>query len=151
MAGVTDETFQNVEYHDSANKYFGARASRVGPYGVCYLENIYHRCGTHLRAYHDDGDGGASLPRINAYADKLPFGGAGFITAPYGPYWRFVKKLCVTSLLSARQLERSKKVRKEEIKGSVGRVLENAREKGGAIDLGSEFMKLTNSLLAGWP
>ncbi|CAJ1933969.1 unnamed protein product [Sphenostylis stenocarpa] len=81
-----------------------------------------------------------------AFADKLPFGGAGFITAPYGPYWRFVKKLCVTSLLSARQLERSKKVRKEEIEGSVGRLLENAREKGGAIDLGSEFMKLTNNV-----
>jgi len=81
-----------------------------------------------------------------AFADKLPFGGAGFVTAPYGPYWRLVKKLCMTELLSPRQLEGSKKVRKEEIEGWVKRVLENARGKGGAIDLGSELVKLTNNI-----
>ncbi|PNX55384.1 cytochrome p450 705a20-like protein, partial [Trifolium pratense] len=26
-----------------------------------------------------------------AFADRLPYGTSGFITAPYGPYWRFMK------------------------------------------------------------
>ncbi|TKY68162.1 steroid 17alpha-monooxygenase or 17alpha-hydroxyprogesterone aldolase [Spatholobus suberectus] len=80
-----------------------------------------------------------------AFAEKLPFGTSGFITAPYGPYWRFVKKLCVTELLSTRQLERSKSIRREEIARSIKRVLENARESV-ALDLGSELMKLTNNV-----
>jgi len=83
---------------------------------------------------------------VFAFAEKLPFGLAGFVTAPYGPYWRFVKKVCVTELLSPRQLEGSKKVRKEEMEGLVKGVLEHAREKGGAIDLGSQLMKLTNNI-----
>ncbi|XP_047177195.1 cytochrome P450 705A12-like [Vigna umbellata] len=81
-----------------------------------------------------------------AYAEKLPFGLAGFVTAPYGPYWRFVKKVCMRELLSPRQLEGSKKVRKEEMEGWVKGMLEHVREKGGAIDLGSQLMKLTNNI-----
>lgn len=80
-----------------------------------------------------------------AFADRLPYGTSGFITAPYGPYWRFMKKLCVTELLSGRQLERTKSIRRVEIELSVKRVLENA---GGAaaVDLGAELMKLTNNV-----
>ncbi|ESW05838.1 hypothetical protein PHAVU_011G213700 [Phaseolus vulgaris] len=81
-----------------------------------------------------------------AFADKLPFGGAGFVTAPYGPYWRLVKKLCVTELLSPRQLERSKKVRRKEMESWVKGVLENVRGKGGAIDVGPQLIKLTNNV-----
>ncbi|XP_020208190.1 cytochrome P450 705A22 [Cajanus cajan] len=80
-----------------------------------------------------------------AFAEKLPFGSAGFITAPYGPYWRFMKRLCMTELLSARQLERSKRVRREEIERSLRNVLEKARDCV-ALDLGSHFMKFTNNV-----
>ena len=81
-----------------------------------------------------------------AFADKLPFGGAGFVTAPYGPYWRLVKKLCVTELLSPQQLERSKKVRRKEMESWVKGVLENVKGKGGAIDVGPQLIKLTNNV-----
>ncbi|RDX67353.1 3,9-dihydroxypterocarpan 6A-monooxygenase [Mucuna pruriens] len=80
-----------------------------------------------------------------AFADKLPLGTAGFITAPYGPYWRFMKKQCVTELLSTRQLDRSKTIRREEIERSIKRVLGSARENV-ALHLSSEFMKLTNNV-----
>ncbi|KAK7846988.1 beta-amyrin 24-hydroxylase [Quercus suber] len=36
-----------------------------------------------------------------------PFGTSGFFKAPYGNDWRFIKKLCMTELLSTGQLERS--------------------------------------------
>ena len=45
----------------------------------------------------------ASRP-IFAFADKLPYGTSGFVTAPYGDYWRFMKKLCVTQLLGTPQV-----------------------------------------------
>ncbi|KAG5120416.1 hypothetical protein AAZX31_12G228700 [Glycine max] len=80
-----------------------------------------------------------------AFAERLPFGTSGFVTAPYGPYWRFMKKLCVTELLSTRQLERSRSIRREEILRSIKRVIDNARETV-ALDLGSEFTKFTNNV-----
>ncbi|KAA8520262.1 hypothetical protein F0562_014518 [Nyssa sinensis] len=49
----------------------------------------------------------ASRPQF-AFSDKLPYGSSGFVTAPYGDYWRFMKNLCVTELLGTRQLERSR-------------------------------------------
>ncbi|RVW46397.1 Cytochrome P450 71BL1 [Vitis vinifera] len=44
-----------------------------------------------------------------AFASRLEFGssdhfiykGSKFIMAEYGPYWRFMKKLCLTKLLAA--------------------------------------------------
>ncbi|XP_045831115.1 cytochrome P450 705A5-like [Trifolium pratense] len=79
------------------------------------------------------------------FADKLPYGTSGFITAPYGPYWRFMKKLCMTELLSGRQLERSMSIRRDEIERSVKRVLENVGV-ATAVDLGAELMKFTNNV-----
>ncbi|XP_061370594.1 cytochrome P450 705A12-like [Gastrolobium bilobum] len=80
-----------------------------------------------------------------AFAEKLPYGNSGFITAPYGPYWRFMKKLFVTELMSSRQMERSKTIRAQEIELLLKRVFENARSNA-ALDLGSEFMKFTNNV-----
>ncbi|KAJ7949131.1 Cytochrome P450 family protein [Quillaja saponaria] len=82
---------------------------------------------------------------IFAFADKLPYGNSGFITAPYGDYWRFMKKLCVTELLGPRQLERSKSIRDEEIKRFLLKVFENAH-RSKEIDVGAELMKLTNNV-----
>jgi hypothetical protein len=36
-----------------------------------------------------------------AFSDKLPYGNYGFVTIPYGEYWRFIKKLSMTKLFSA--------------------------------------------------
>ncbi|OMO96575.1 Cytochrome P450 [Corchorus capsularis] len=49
------------------------------------------------------------------FDDGLLFGNSGFFTAPYGNYWRFMKKLCITELFSPRQIERSRAVRHQEI------------------------------------
>uniref|UniRef100_A0A2K1Z3U4 Cytochrome P450 n=1 Tax=Populus trichocarpa TaxID=3694 RepID=A0A2K1Z3U4_POPTR len=65
------------------------------------------------------------------FEDSILFGTSSFCHAPYGDYWRFMKKLCLTELLGARQLERSRGVRREELE---------------VVDLSEEIMTLTNNI-----
>jgi hypothetical protein len=51
-----------------------------------------------------------------ANIDNLTYGLVDFTMAPYGPYWKFIKKLCMTELLGGRTLEQHLPVRSEEIK-----------------------------------
>ncbi|KAL5760483.1 hypothetical protein ACOSP7_018994 [Xanthoceras sorbifolium] len=82
---------------------------------------------------------------VFAFADKLLYGTSGFITAPYGDYWRFMKKLCVTELLGVRQLERSRTIRREELRRLLVIVMEKA-SKNEVLDVGGELMRLTNNV-----
>jgi cytochrome P450 len=79
-----------------------------------------------------------------AFSDSLPYGNYGFITAPYGDYWRFIKKLSMTEFLSARQVEQSRAVRHEEIVSFLLEALESAKKQQ-AFDVGAELMKLANN------
>lgn len=72
--------------------------------------------------------------------------GSGFVTAPYGPYWRFIKKLCVTQLLSSTQLGRFTHIREEEIKKILKTLIVCSKE-GKALDLSFELTALTNNIL----
>ncbi|MED6130391.1 hypothetical protein PIB30_000901 [Stylosanthes scabra] len=72
--------------------------------------------------------------------------GSYFITAPYGPYWRFMKKLCVTQLLSSSQLGRFMHIREQEIKKLL-KSLMVCSEEGRECDLGFELTTLTNNIL----
>ncbi|KAI9169993.1 hypothetical protein LWI28_020805 [Acer negundo] len=81
-----------------------------------------------------------------AFADKLLYGTSGFITAPYGDYWRFMKKLCVTELLGVKQLERSRTIRHKELRRLVAKVIEKATSKDQVLDVGGELMRLTNNV-----
>lgn len=60
-----------------------------------------------------------------------------------------MKKLCVKELLSGRQVERSKSIRRDEIECSVKRVMESAGV-ATAVDLGAELMKLACHLQNGY-
>ncbi|CAI0418222.1 unnamed protein product [Linum tenue] len=77
--------------------------------------------------------------------DRLLYGDSGFVTAPYGDYWKFVKKLCVTELLSTRQLDRSRSVRREEVERLLRKLVAKSEEKA-AVDLSVELMSLTNNV-----
>ncbi|KAK7285534.1 hypothetical protein RJT34_20308 [Clitoria ternatea] len=72
--------------------------------------------------------------------------GSYFITAPYGTYWRFMKKLCVTQLLSCSQLGRFVHVREEEIKKLLKTLLLCSAEDR-ALDLSLELTALTNNIM----
>ncbi|CAL1379721.1 unnamed protein product [Linum trigynum] len=75
---------------------------------------------------------------------RLLFGDSGFVTAPYGDYWRFMKKLCVTELLSPRQLDRSRFLRREELVRFLTKLMEKGLKRE-AVDVGGELMTLTNN------
>lgn len=79
-----------------------------------------------------------------AFGDELLYAKAGFFAAEYGDYWRFMKKLTMTELLSQRQVERSRAVRREEMVKFLRKLAESGH-KNEAVDLGAELVKLTNN------
>ncbi|XP_059430089.1 cytochrome P450 705A20-like [Corylus avellana] len=87
----------------------------------------------------------AQHPKIT-FADELPYARCGFFSAPYGDYYRFIKKLCMTELLSPRQLERSRVVRDEELGRFLRGLVESGKKKE-VVNVGAELMKLTNNTI----
>ncbi|XP_061955828.1 cytochrome P450 93A3-like [Populus nigra] len=83
----------------------------------------------------------------SAAVDFLTYGSADFSFAPYGPYWKFMKKICMTELLGGRMLDQLLPVRHEEIRQFLQFLLKkaNARE---SIDVGSQLIRLTNNVIS---
>jgi len=69
-----------------------------------------------------------------------------FINCPYGTYWRFMKKLCVTRLFAGPQIDRFIDIREQETLKLLKSLLDRAR-KGEASDLSMELSALTNNLI----
>ncbi|KAF8043832.1 hypothetical protein BT93_A1978 [Corymbia citriodora subsp. variegata] len=82
-----------------------------------------------------------------ANADYLTYGSSDFTFAPYGPYWKFLKKLCMTRLLGGPTLDHLLPVRSEEIGRFLKAMFEKAAKKQ-AVDVGVELMKLTNNVIS---
>lgn len=76
----------------------------------------------------------------NMYSD------AGFFVAEYGPYWRFIKKTCMTKILSPPQLSRSTGIRQQELMTLLNGLVK-CSERGVACDLGFELMTMTNNIV----
>ncbi|RHN79190.1 putative 3,9-dihydroxypterocarpan 6A-monooxygenase [Medicago truncatula] len=66
--------------------------------------------------------------------------------APYGTYWKFMKKLCMSELLNGKMLDQLLPIREEEI----NRFLQMMIKKGEAnesVNVTDELLKLTNSIV----
>nr|AXY97694.1 Cytochrome P450, family 712, subfamily A, polypeptide 1 [Populus tomentosa] len=85
----------------------------------------------------------SSRPEFGS-SEYFIYRGSRFVTAQYGDYWRFMKKLCMTRLLSVPQLEKFTDILDEEKVKLVESVMGCARE-GKLCDLSSEFTALTNN------
>lgn len=85
-------------------------------------------------------------PRITA-VDYLTYGSADFSFTPYGPYWKFMKKVCMTELLSGPTLNRFLPVRSEEMKQFLRLMLNKANAKE-AVDVGRELIGMTNHVIS---
>ncbi|CAL0302262.1 unnamed protein product [Lupinus luteus] len=72
--------------------------------------------------------------------------GSYFTTAPYGPYWRFMKKLCMTQLLSSSLLGCFMHIREEEIHKLLKSLMVCSSE-GKVTNLSLELTSLTNNIL----
>ncbi|KAJ4793897.1 Cytochrome P450 93A2 [Rhynchospora pubera] len=71
---------------------------------------------------------------------------AGFAFAPYGEYWRFVKRLCMSELLGPRTLEQLRPIRQSEVTGLLRTLLDKSQT-GEAVNLSKELIKLTNNVI----
>lgn len=79
--------------------------------------------------------------------DYLTYGGADFAFANYGPYWKFMKKICMTELLGGPTLDQFRPVKQEEIRRFLSLMLENAKASD-AIDVGRELNRLINNVIS---
>jgi cytochrome P450 len=77
----------------------------------------------------------------------LTYGAADFSFAPYGPYWKFMKKLCMSELLGGRTLDTLLPVRQDEISHLL-RVLLRKANACEAVDVGGQLVMLTNNIIS---
>ncbi|KAL0555176.1 hypothetical protein IC582_009115 [Cucumis melo] len=87
-----------------------------------------------------------SRPEFGA-SEYFIYRGSRFVMAQYGPYWRFMKKLTMTRLLSPPQLAVSTAIRSDEIVKLVERIEASSRE-GKPSDMRLEFTTLTNNIIS---
>nr|XP_043637773.1 cytochrome P450 93A3-like [Erigeron canadensis] len=83
----------------------------------------------------------------NSTADYLAYGSKDLVFTPYGPYWKFLKKIVMSKLLNGKTLDMLSSVRHQEINGFINLISKNAKV-GEAMDLGKELMKLTNNVIS---
>ncbi|TKY53285.1 3,9-dihydroxypterocarpan 6A-monooxygenase [Spatholobus suberectus] len=78
--------------------------------------------------------------------DYITYGSSDFVLAPYGPYWRFMKKLCMTELLGGRMLHQHLPIRVEETKLFLMNIMQkaNLREE---VNIGKELAMLANNII----
>nr|VDC94031.1 unnamed protein product [Brassica oleracea] len=74
--------------------------------------------------------------------DSLFAGSFSIISAPYGDYWKFMKKVLVTNLLGPQALERSRRVRGDELDRFYNNLFDKAVKKE-TVEICEEALKLT--------
>jgi len=79
-------------------------------------------------------------------SESLTYGAADYFFIPYGTYWRFLKKLCMTELLSGKTLEHFVSIRESEIEAFLKRMLEISAT-GKAVVMRQELMTHTNNVI----
>ncbi|KAJ1409913.1 Cytochrome P450 [Sesbania bispinosa] len=66
--------------------------------------------------------------------------------APYGTYWKFMKKLCMSELLNGKMLDQLLPIRQEEINRFL-QMMQKKAEAFEAVNVADELLKLTNSIV----
>ncbi|XP_010468313.1 PREDICTED: cytochrome P450 705A5-like [Camelina sativa] len=75
--------------------------------------------------------------------DSLFAGSFSFISAPYGDYWKFMKKVLVTNLLGPQAHERSRGIRADELERFYMNLFDKAMKKE-RVEISKETLTLTN-------
>lgn len=78
--------------------------------------------------------------------EYITYGSSDFALAPYGPYWKFMKKLCMTELLGGRILHQYLPIRAEEITLFLKGMMEKA-ELRKEVNVGEELTMLSNNII----
>ena len=86
----------------------------------------------------------ASRPILQA-SKYFGFGSKGLVFSEYGAYWRNMRKVCTTQLLSASKVSSFAPLRKREVE-EVVKSLQRAAEKGEVVDLSEVVQKLAEDI-----
>ncbi|XP_065858799.1 cytochrome P450 726A27-like [Euphorbia lathyris] len=78
-------------------------------------------------------------------ADIMLYNRTDIIFAPYGDYWRRMKKIAILELLSAKRVRSFRSVREDQVSSFVGNLRLEAES---AVNLSKELLSLTNSIIA---
>jgi cytochrome P450 len=90
-------------------------------------------------------DGAFVNRRATEMQDIVGYGGKGILFASYGDHWRQMRKVCVTELLSSKQVKRMENVRAE-LMGSLLRSI--TASAGATIDVRQMVTALSNDVVA---
>lgn len=77
----------------------------------------------------------------------LTYGSQDFSFAPYGPYWKFMKRICMSELLGGHTLTLLLPVRKQETTRFL-RLLLKKGNAGETVDVGGELLTLSNNIVS---
>ncbi|KAG8387788.1 hypothetical protein BUALT_Bualt02G0057600 [Buddleja alternifolia] len=72
---------------------------------------------------------------------------SSFAFSPYGPYWKFIKKLCTYELLGARNLNHFQPIRTLEVKHFLQLLMQKAKL-GESVNVTEELVKLTSNVIS---
>ncbi|KAI9116273.1 hypothetical protein K1719_012440 [Acacia pycnantha] len=86
----------------------------------------------------------ANRPRMLA-SDILAYNSTDIAFAPYGNYWRQLRKICTLELFSAKRVQSCRSIREEEVSTLVRDISEH---EGSFINLSRKLFPLTNSIAA---
>ncbi|KAL3533881.1 hypothetical protein ACH5RR_007402 [Cinchona calisaya] len=89
----------------------------------------------------------SNRPQI-ASISYLTYGSQDFAFAPYGPYWKFIKKLCMSKLLGGQTLDLLFPIRHSEVKNLIESFLMYANA-GKSVNIREELMRTTNNVISG--
>lgn len=88
----------------------------------------------------------ASRPPITA-GKYLFYNFKDILTAPYGEYWRQMRKLCVTKLLTAKRIESFRHVREEETCMMIRSIWEESERGRIAVNVSKAIYTLTSNIV----
>ncbi|CAM0904496.1 unnamed protein product [Alopecurus aequalis] len=74
-------------------------------------------------------------------------GGKSMLFAPYGAYWRQMRKVCTMELLSSQQVKRMEGARAEEV-GKLVRFINDAASTGTTVNVSEKVRALTNNVVS---
>ncbi|CAL2261270.1 unnamed protein product [Prunus armeniaca] len=88
----------------------------------------------------------SSRPKSTIFG-KLLYNHKDVASAPYGEYWRLVRSICVSNLLSNTRVRSFRSVREEETKSMIRYINDSSSSSSSVLNLSEMFVRLTNDVV----
>jgi cytochrome P450 len=85
---------------------------------------------------------------INMAARTFAYQGTSLVWSPYGPHWRFLRRICNAELFSPKRLDALQHLRREEVNRTIRSIFEDSME-GQSVNIGERAFLNSLSLVGG--